>query len=217
MNIIYRIISFLISTIFTIFTAVGTFPIAIPSNVSLDKMDTNNIIYSNDNFDFSYDKGKFSLSLNGVTMFADAVSQYKIENTLYSSDDYEVFSLNQEEITDERGSGHRITATAIKSGLYEMNQIFNFYQDEKYFTVSLSLSSDGDIVASNYIAPIVILGGKIPLIHGNGQLAQGVKQCLLHSVLERTGVGGRQVIALCVCPLVHIEGVNVVALNLPLL
>ena len=165
MNIIYRIISFLISTIFTIFTAVGTFHNDIPPKVSLDKMDTNNIIYSNDNFDFSYDKGKFSLSLNGVTMFADAVSQYKIENTLYSSDDYEVFSLNQEEITDERGSGHRITATAIKSGLFEMNQIFNFYQDEKYFTVSLSLSSDGDIVASNYIAPIVILGGKIQ----NGQ------------------------------------------------
>ena len=82
MNIIYRIISFLLSTIFTVFTAIGIFPSAIPSKVNLDKTDSENIVYSNENFDFSYNHGKFSLSLNGVTMFANAVSQYKTKDTI---------------------------------------------------------------------------------------------------------------------------------------
>ena len=165
MNIIYRILSFLLSAIFTVFTAIGIFPSTIPSRINLDKIDSENIIYSNENFDFSYNHGKFSLSLNGVTMFANAVSQYKTKDTIFSSNEYEEFNLQKEEITDERGKGHKIVATAKKYGLYEMKQIFTFYNDEEYFTISLSLSSKDDIVASNYIAPIVILGGNIQ----NGQ------------------------------------------------
>ena len=42
-------------------------------------------------------------------------------------------------------------------------------------------------------------------------------ESLLHSILERTGVIRRQRVALAVCPLVHIEGVNVTAGHIPLL
>ena len=60
------------------------------------------------------------------------------------------------------------------------------------------------------------LGGEVALIDGDGQLAQRLKESLLHGVLEGAGVGGLQGVALGVGPLVHVEGVHVLAGDLPL-
>ncbi len=165
MNFIYRVLSILLSAIFTLSTAAGVFPATIPAKVTLDKIDSESLIFSNGNFSLSYTHGRFSLALKDITMFSDAVSQYKIGNEIYSSDEYEEFLLQKEEISDERGEGHRVVVTATYPGLYDMIQTFNFYDGEEYFTVSLTLSSEGGSVASNYIAPIVIRDGRLQ----NGQ------------------------------------------------
>ena len=61
----------------------------------------------------------------------------------------------------------------------------------------------------------VILCCKVSLILGNCVFAEGIEECIFHSALECSLVGRRKGIAFAVCPLVHIERINVVALDLP--
>lgn len=72
-----KILSFILSSIFTVSTAMGTLPLFILAKVDLEEISQNDIMYKNEKFAFSYDKGSFSLSVNGVTMFSDASAEYK--------------------------------------------------------------------------------------------------------------------------------------------
>ena len=58
--------------------------------------------------------------------------------------------------------------------------------------------------------------GEVALLFGDRQLAQRAVERLLHRVLKRAGVVGRQRVALGVAPFVHVEAVHVVAGDAPL-
>lgn len=118
-------------------------------------------MFSNKRFDFSYKEGRFSVALDGVTMFADASAEYKLGERMISSAEHSEYSLNKESVSDERGNGIRITATLKNNGLPSMEQHFTFYDNEKYFLIGTKLVSEEDDVASNYIAPLVVRNGNI--------------------------------------------------------
>lgn len=117
-------------------------------------------MFSNGRFAFSYESGKYSVALNGVTMFADAAAEYKLSGRTVSSTEYSEYTLAEENISDERGNGVKITATLKSSGLPEMQQFFTFYENTNYFLISTNLSSEQGEIASNYIAPITVKDGK---------------------------------------------------------
>ena len=61
------------------------------------------------------------------------------------------------------------------------------------------------------------LEGEVPLLRRHRQLAERAVEGLLHGVLERAGVVRRQGVALGVGPFVHVEAVDVIAGDAPLL
>ena len=62
----------------------------------------------------------------------------------------------------------------------------------------------------------VVLGCEIALCLGNGVGTQLIEERLLHAVLERGRVGVGQRVAVGIRPLVHIEGIYMIARDLPL-
>lgn len=151
-----------LALLFSVITTIGIFPHSIPTDVVLPEINTDEIIISTECFDFAYGNGKFSLALNGVTMFANAESEYKLGEEKISSTDYANYSLKTEAVSDIRGSGTKLSATLTSDNLPTMKQLFTFYDSEKYFLVSTELvTNDDDDVASNYIAPMVIKNRKI--------------------------------------------------------
>lgn len=160
MDIIYKIISFFLSAFFTLSTALGIVPITIPAKVNLEQISQEESIYNGENFTFSYEKGEFSVAKNGVTMFADASTEYKIGEVTVSSLDYTDYAVSFEDVNDNRGIGTKITALLKGEALPELKQYFTFYENTDYFLVSAEISSDQG-VASNYIAPVVVKNGKV--------------------------------------------------------
>lgn len=154
-------LSKILAFIFSIITALGVIPKGIPASVSLPKIESDDVIVSTSCYDFSYDKGRFSLMLDGETMFLDAVSEYKLEDKTISSINYQDFSLETKAVTDVRGSGTTVIATLTGAELPTMKQHFTFYEDTKYFLVSTELIAKDGEVASNYIAPIIVRNGRI--------------------------------------------------------
>ena len=77
-------LSKILAFIFSIITALGVIPKSIPASVSLPKIESDDVMFSTSCYDFSYDKGRFSLMLDGETMFLDAVSEYKLEDITIS-------------------------------------------------------------------------------------------------------------------------------------
>ena len=157
MDALSKILAFL----FSIITALGVIPRGIPAAVTLPKIEGDDVIVSTSCYDLSYDKGRFSLMFDGETMFSDAVSEYKIGDETVSSVNYQTFSVDTQAVTDERGSGKNVTVTLASDTLPTMKQHFTFYDENKYFLVTAELIAKDGEVASNYIAPIVVRGGKI--------------------------------------------------------
>ena len=157
MDALSKILAFL----FSIITALGVIPRGIPAAVTLPKIEGDDVIVSTSCYDLSYDKGRFSLMFDGETMFSDAVSEYKIGDETVSSVNYQTFSVGTQAVTDERGSGKNVTVTLASDTLPTMKQHFTFYDENKYFLVTAELIAKDGEVASNYIAPIVVRGGKI--------------------------------------------------------
>lgn len=118
-------------------------------------------MFSNERFGFLYEEGKFSVALDGVTMFADAFAEYKLGDRNVSSTDYSEYSLTNENVVDERGNGIKITASLKSNGLPTMEQHFTFYENTNYFLISARLVSEQGEVASNYIAPLIVRNGNI--------------------------------------------------------
>ena len=154
-------LSKILALLFSLITMLGIIPKGIPAGVTLPKISEDEILMTADNYDFSYDKGKFSLAFKGNTMFAEAVSEAKIDGKTVSSSDYTSFDVQKEQISDIRGEGVKITATLTDIYKPTMKQHFTFYEGTKYFLVSTELIAGEGEVASNYIAPIVVRQGKI--------------------------------------------------------
>ena len=68
-----------------------------------------------------------------------------------------------------------------------------------------------------HIGGQVFFGSEVSLILGNGQLAKGAVECFGHSVLESSGIGAGQGVAVGISPLVHVEAVNMLAVDVQLL
>lgn len=156
-----EIISKLLAILFSIITALGIMPNTVPRPVTLDNIDKEKIVAQTELFGLSYAEGRFSLSFNGNTMFADAVSEFKAGNEIISSADYDSFSLEKEGVTDSRGSGTKLTVTLEADAIPTMKQYFTFYENESYFLMNVELLAAQGEVASNYIAPMVVRDGKI--------------------------------------------------------
>lgn len=159
-----KILCIILSAILVIGGIIGVLWLSGPAKVTLDKINEEEIMYKDKHFGFAYDKGSYTLSMDGVTMFADAVCEYKINDKAISSLDYNDFELSSEAVEDSRGTGTKITATLTAENLPQLKQFFTFYEDNNYFLVSAEISSENG-VASNYIAPIVIKNGNLQ----NGQ------------------------------------------------
>ncbi len=155
------VITKILAWFFSIITVIGSITNVVPSKVELRKLEKENIVSSTELFDFEYTNGKFSVSFNGVTMFADAVSEYKLGDRTISSVDYNNFTVETQSISDTRGVGEKVTATATADNLPVMKQHFTFYNNQKYFLVRTELAALEGEVASNYIAPIVVRNSKV--------------------------------------------------------
>ena len=154
-------LSKILALLFSIITALGILPKTIPADVTLPRLEGDDVVFSTDCYDFGYDNGRFSIALDGRTMFSDAVSEVRLNDKTISSASYEGFSLETVAVNDVRGKGTSLTATLEGAGLPIMKQHFTFYDDAKYFLISTELVAQEGEVASNYIAPIVIRHGNI--------------------------------------------------------
>ena len=78
-----------------------------------------------------------------------------------SSLDYSASSIQKEAVSDERGTGTKLTATLTGENLPVLKQIFTFYDNVKYFFVSAEISAQNGETATNYIAPLVVKDKKL--------------------------------------------------------
>lgn len=156
-----KLLSKLMSVFFSFLTLLGITPSSIPKNVVLKEIREQDMKFSNEHFGLDYENGRFSLVFNGITVFCDAISEYKLSDKTVSSNEYESFLTETTLINDARGSGTEITATLRSDTLPTMKQHFTFYDKECYFLISAELIANDDEVATNYIAPLVIKEGKL--------------------------------------------------------
>ena len=154
-------LSKILALLFSLITMLGIVPKSIPSAVTLPQMKEEEIMLKVGDYGFSYEKGSFALSFKGNTVFAEAVSEAKIDGSVISSADYADVTLLQEQISDIRGEGVKITATLTDSDKPTMKQHFTFYEGTRYFLLRTELTATQGEVASNYIAPVVIRNGNI--------------------------------------------------------
>ena len=68
-----------------------------------------------------------------------------------------------------------------------------------------------------HISGQVFLGSKVSLILGNSQFTQRAVECFGHSVLESCGIRAGQSVAVSISPLVHVEAIDVLAVDVQLL
>lgn len=154
------ILAKILAVFFSILTALGVIPDSIPGSVTLDPVSKEETVISTDTYALSYNKGKFSLAFKRTTMFADAVSEYKIDGETVSTEDYDKFTMATGKVSDARGEGTALTFTLTDESLPTMKQNFTFYENTQYFLVNTQLISVDGQVATNYIAPIVVTQGK---------------------------------------------------------
>lgn len=153
------ILAKILAVFFSILTALGVIPGNIPRTVVLDPVSKEETVISTDTYTLSYNKGKFSLAFKGTTIFADAVSEYKLDGKAVSSEEYDGFNVTQQKVTDARGEGTAVTFTLKDESLPTMKQNFTFYENTQYFLINTQLVCESGQVATNYIAPIVVTQG----------------------------------------------------------
>lgn len=160
-TVLHKMISFFLSLIFAVSASTGiSFSLTLPAKVSLEEISQEDTMYTNGHVSFAYEKGAFSLAMNGVTMFTDAVTEYKQEKTVISSLSYDEYVIENETVSDARGDGTKITVTLKKESFPELKQIFTFYNNTDYFLLDTEISSQQG-VATNYIAPMIVRNSKI--------------------------------------------------------
>lgn len=147
--------------VFSLITALGVIPNTVPKLVVLEDIKAEEAVVSTENYALSYKDGRFSVAYKGNTVFADAVSEYKLGDETVSSADYDTFALTTEKISDIRGEGTKITAALTDESLPAMKQNFTFYHNAQYFLMNVELTAAEGKIATNYIAPMVVRNGKI--------------------------------------------------------
>ena len=155
------ILTKMLALLFSLITALGVMPKTIPVRVTLPEIEESDAMISTDCFSFSYDKGSFSLAFDGNTIFADAVSEYKLGDRIVSSLDYGSCTTETQTISDIRGEGKSLTAVLEDENFPTLKQNFTFYNETNYFLISNELIGKDGEAASNYIAPVVVREGKI--------------------------------------------------------
>ncbi len=148
----------ILACLFSVLSAVNILPYSMLPQVKLEGLSETTL--STENFDFKYDKGRFCIAFDGVTMFCDAYSEAKTEKYTVFSYEYDSFELSETAVSDERGNGKEIEVLLTKDGLISMKQHFTFYDSTEYFLTYTELLDENE-VASNYIAPIVIEEGNV--------------------------------------------------------
>ena len=108
-------------------------------------------------FAYNTESGTFSVGKNGVTLFADAFCCYHRDAGTVSSKDYETRRIDKETFPGSTV----FTVTMEKRGLWELQQTFTFNESADSFTTKVTLSDSGNMVSTNYIAPLVIANGKL--------------------------------------------------------
>jgi len=68
-----------LAVVFSILTALGVMPKNLPKPIVLDNISGEEAVVSTEKYALYYAKGSFSLAMGGNTMFADGVSEYKLE------------------------------------------------------------------------------------------------------------------------------------------
>ena len=143
------ILTKMLALLFSLITALGVMPKTIPVRVTLPEIEESDAMISTDCFSFSYDKGSFSLAFDGNTIFADAVSEYKLGDRIVSSLDYGSCTTETQTISDIRGEGKSLTAVLEDENLPTIKQNFTFYNETNYFLISNELIGNA---ALEYIA-----------------------------------------------------------------
>ncbi len=166
MKITTKIISFFLSVYFSMITAIGILPLSLPFEVELSELEEN-IIYEDETFALGFSSGRFSLGMNGKTIFKDAVTEYHLQDRIVSSADYTSFDIASDAVNDNRGSGKTFSIVSSSEALPDLVQHFTFYEGASYFTLKAEISSDSEI-STNYIAPVVIRDKNIQ--NGNPRL-----------------------------------------------
>ncbi len=157
MQISAKILSLIMSAV----TFFYSLPQIFTLNVNLSELSESEVVISTDFFDFAYKNGEFSVAFNSFTMLEGAVSEYKLENKTVSSVDYEKCEFAVTDISDSRGEGKKLTAILKSQNLPDMYQNFAFYKNTRYFLLSTHLTATQGEVASNYISPMTVRGGKV--------------------------------------------------------
>ena len=122
----------IIAWIFSVFVLLGISPKTVPSIIELETINPEKAIISDENFTLAYSNGSFSLAFDGVTVFSDATSEFKTADSLISSQEYDSFRIETEEISDTRGNGKKVTVTLTDELLPTAKQVFTFYDGESY-------------------------------------------------------------------------------------
>jgi len=152
----------IITWLFSVIIALGINPKTIPAEVKLEPLPKEHIVFSDSELSFAYNKGGFSVALDGVTMFRDAASEYTTaDGKTVSSLDYESCEITICDLEDERGNGTKVVATLSAANLPSMKQHFSFYKGESYFLTWLELVGNTGEVYSSYMAPVVVTEGRL--------------------------------------------------------
>lgn len=96
--------------------------------------------------DFDDKSGLFFVSKDDVLYLQNAHSEYKLNDSIVRSTDYESFEITR--------NGNEIAVLMQSSGLPDVMQTFAVSEDGNYIQTRLSIISDTQI-STNYIAPVV--------------------------------------------------------------
>jgi alpha-galactosidase len=117
------------------------------------------VIFSNDTYKITYntESGLAAYDWNNSTIAKGIYSSLVLDQQLDSRNyDDHFFAMNKvERIKDNHGVGIRVTIENRHSGLPTMKQIYQIYDRQSYFLLSLEVTGESTI-STNDIAPIVL-------------------------------------------------------------
>lgn len=123
--------------------------------------------------EYSIDTGYFSFYFNGRLTVSNSHSEYKLGETVESSLDYEKRIQQIEDISDDYGSGKKLTVTSTGSGLPTLVQTFRLYAGRQYILTDMAIgANDGKELATNWMAPLVVseIGGVDLGVYGDNRV-----------------------------------------------
>ena len=125
---------------------------------NLDKIELYPCEYFNGrNLELIYDtaNGVYSVNNQERCIIQDAYAQVKVNEVDYNTNNYSLRDIESEEISNNFGSGIRVTVTSTESTLPSMVQEFELFQDQEYLLTKVSVLETNDSgIATNFISPL---------------------------------------------------------------